>query len=249
VFVIVSSGDPTDNRALAGRFAGRHMVLLQQRNEVELIYFVRGTPTAFLLDPAGVTETGRIEGAPAILGLLAALRSSGQPLDPGITPVDRNPAQALVPLRPGDLLPAARLPTLDGGELVSPRLTGERSLLVIFDPLCAPCLALLPRLAELETGRSGPRVVLVSRRDPELTRAHLAASRPGPALSVAFQRDWDFSRALGVLAAPVACVVDQDGHLEAELAVGREAIEALLKRIPGQSGERRLVSLSSLLRA
>ncbi len=65
---------------------------------------------------------------------------------------------------------------------------------------------------------------------------------------IAVQNHWDISRQLGVVAVPAACVVGPDGHLESEIAVGQQSVQALLKRSRSGQTEKRLVSLTSLLR-
>lgn len=244
--VLISTGDPERTRALVARHGVRHPVLLQERNEVSLIYFVSGTPMAYVLDGGGATEVPSIDGAQAILGVaFATVVGGGQVPDPRTSPTDRTPGQPLAPVRRGERLPPFRLPALGGGELSDVLLSGRRTFLVLFDPRCAPCLDLLPELARTHSDPRGPDVVVVTRRDPELTRA-LARERPMP-YPIAVQPHRSYSRRLGVLATPAACLVGPDGVLESDVVVGQQAVTDLTRRQARDAAPRRLVALASLL--
>ena len=80
---------------------------------------------------------------------------------------------------------------------------------------------------------------MITRRDPELTRA-LARNYSMP-YPIAVQDHWDISRQLGVVAVPAACVVGPEGHLKSEIAIGQQQVLALLKRSRKGRTERRLV--------
>src|SRR5581483_1869236 len=119
--------------------------------------------------------------------------------DDQTTPADREPAPKLAPLVAGNRLPPFDLPLLDGGRLTERQLLGQRTLLVLFDPLCEPCLELLPQLA-VAARRGAPSLVLLSRREPELTRR--ALERSDLDCPVALQSGWDYSRRLGLVGTP-----------------------------------------------
>lgn len=244
--VIISHGDRETNRRLMERHRVQLPVLLQEQNEVALLYYVSGTPMAYLLDADGITEMDRIKGPQAILGAAFACTSQAQILDDRVSPMDHSPNPALAPLQPGDRLPAICMPQLDGQALIEEYFLGQRSLLTLFDPLSVPCVDLLPDLASVHADPNRPDVIMITRRDPELTRA-LARNYPMP-YPVAVQNHWDISRQFGVVAVPAACVVGPDGHLESEIAVGQQSVQALLKRSRSGQTEKHLVSLTSLLR-
>lgn len=245
--IIVSRGDRETNRRLMERHQVQVPVLLQDQNEVALQYFVSGTPMAYLLDADGITEMDRIEGPRAILGAaLAITTGQAQMPDERVSPIDHHPSPSLAPLRPGDRLPAIPIPRLDGQELTEECFIGRRSLLILFDPLCTPCVDLLPDLAGVHADGRRPEVIMITRRDPELTRA-LTEEYP-MSYPIAVQNHWDISRQMGVVAVPAACLIGPDGHLESEVAAGQQAVLALLKRSQFGQTEKRLVSLTSLLR-
>jgi peroxiredoxin len=61
--VIVSRGDRETNLRLMERHGVELPVLLQDDNEVAHLYYVSGTPMAYLLHGNGITEMDRIEGS------------------------------------------------------------------------------------------------------------------------------------------------------------------------------------------
>src|SRR5690606_6400353 len=144
-----------------------------------------------------------------------------------LTPMDFSADVPISPLRRADDLPTIQVPLLDGGELATEQYNDRRWLLVMFDPLSAPCVDLLADLASMHRDSNQPDVVMITRRDPELTR-ELARIHDMP-YPIGVQDHWDVSRQLGTLAVPSACVVSPGGYLESDLAAGQQAIFGLLK--------------------
>lgn len=243
--VLIAGGSPDRLRLFTEEAGIRLPVLLQTSGEVSALYFVRATPSAYLLDEEGITELDRIEGPQAILGVAFAT-TAGLPAPPrdATTAIEIMPRHAPI-VRRGDPLPRLDLPLLDGGRLTNERIEGGWTLLVLFDPLCEPCLDLLPDLASAHRDASLPNVIMITRRDAALTRG-LAASRAMP-YPIACQEHWDVSRRLGALAVPMACLLGPDGTLAAEPAIGQQAVQGLMQFARTVTGPRRLVSLGSLL--
>lgn len=243
--VIIASGDVEQLRVLVDENNITTPVLIQTTNEVSRLYFVSQTPVAYLLDEEGITMLARVEGPQSILGVLAAAGLGVPvPLGDGTTP---EPAYALNQNMPriGNPLPSIDLPLLGGGRLTNDDLFGQETLLVFFDPLCEPCLDLLPDLARIHTNPALPDVILITRRDGELTRnLQATADMPYP---IARQDHWDLSRRFGVLAVPAAWLVYRDGCLAANPAVGQQAVRQMIASIPAADGSHRMVSLASLL--
>jgi len=128
-------------------------------------------------------------------------------------------------LAAGTIAPAFRLPTIDGGEAALADYAGRWLLLVFSDPECAPCQALLPRLAR--AGRaSSVDVLLVSRGSVEANAAKLAAA--GVSFRVALQRHWEISRLYARFATPIAYLIDPQGRIASPVAAGAAPILALI---------------------
>ncbi|MCW5852326.1 MAG: TlpA family protein disulfide reductase [Anaerolineae bacterium] len=121
--------------------------------------------------------------------------------------------------------PGFRLPRLDGGELALDEYRGQRVLLVFSDPECGPCNALAPRLERLHRSRRDLRVLMVSRGDPAANQAK--AAQYGLTFPVVLQRHWETSRAYGMFVTPIGYLIDEQGVIAHDVAVGVEAIVAL----------------------
>src|SRR5262249_5167706 len=125
-------------------------------------------------------------------------------------------------LKAGTVAPEFLLPLVGGGELALADLRGRRVLLVFSDPNCGPCDELAPRLQELHRERPDLKVVVVSRRDAEATRAKAEAF--GLTFPIVMQRQWEISLKYGMFATPIGYLIDERGVLMKDVAVGIEPI-------------------------
>ncbi|HEY5913995.1 MAG TPA: peroxiredoxin family protein [Verrucomicrobiae bacterium] len=145
-------------------------------------------------------------------------------------------------LKAGAAAPSFRLPRLDGGELSLAALRGQRVLLVFSDPHCGPCNTLAPELQRFyrrdgnnARSRSAPgkgeptsvvKVVMIARGDPKENRAKV--KEHGLTFPVVLQQQWEISRRYAMFATPVAYLIDESGIIAHQVAVGTDAILALM---------------------
>src|SRR4029077_5493243 len=129
-------------------------------------------------------------------------------------------------LKAGGVAPGFRLPLVAGGELSLADLRGRRVLLVFSDPDCGPCDELAPRLQEIHLRRPDLQVLVVSRRDVEANRAKVAAQ--GLTFPIVLQRQWEISLQYAMFATPVGYLIDEQGILASDVAVGVGPILALV---------------------
>jgi peroxiredoxin len=232
--LIVSTGDPEENRRLFETHRIRWPVLLQDDHEVARQYSVGATPMGYLIDEQRRTVGTVATGPRAVLALAGALQEGPLQGNARATRGEQDQVTRLVAASPrrddglpaGTPAPGFRLPRLDGGELSLEEYRGRPVLLVFSDPACEPCDQLMPRLEQVHRRAPEPRVVLVSRGDPEAIRANVAEH--GLTLPVVIQHRWETSRAYGPLATPIAYLIDELGIIAADVAVGAEAILALV---------------------
>jgi peroxiredoxin len=233
--LVVTTGDADENRRLVEQHGIRCPVLLQEM-EVAAQYRAQGTPMGYRIDAEGRIASELTVGAEALLKLAnqpapaqIMAKSSGngavghgkQP-DPSLarSRLNRNGLKA------GTVAPDFNLPRIDGGELSLADLRGERVLLVFSDPECGPCMELAPRLEELHRLRSDLQVVMVSRREIEANRAK--AKQLGLTFPIVLQRQWEISREYGMFATPIGYLIDEQGVIARDVAVGVEPILALV---------------------
>jgi peroxiredoxin len=150
-------------------------------------------------------------------------------------------------LKAGTPAPDFRLPRLDGrGELSLSDFCGRRVLLVFSSPQCGPCNALAPELEkfhrakhrtssplpsppaeEKESADSGApvEVVMITKGEPKENRAKV--KEHGLTFPIVLQQQWEISRRYAMFATPVAYLIDEQGVIVHDVAVGVDAIQSL----------------------
>jgi peroxiredoxin len=130
-------------------------------------------------------------------------------------------------LTAGTPAPDFQLPRLDGrGEVSMSSLRGRRVLIVFSSPQCEPCNELAPRLERFHRGHPEVDLVMISKGEPEENRAKMKEHEL--TFAVALQQGWAISRSYGIFATPAAYLIDQEGVIIRDVAVGAEPILNLL---------------------
>jgi len=223
--LVVSTGDAQANRQLVETHAIRWPVLLQKEMEVASQYQARGTPMGYLIDEAGAIASELAVGAPALLELATGQRT--EPVARGNKPISESRLNRSG-LKAGTPAPNFRLPRLDGGDLVLEEYRGGRVLLVFSDPSCGPCEQLAPHLERLHRERLDLRVLMISRQAVKTNRQKVA--KLGLTFPVALQQNWEISRLYAMFSTPMGYLIDEQGVLASDVAVGVEPVLALATR-------------------
>jgi peroxiredoxin len=230
--VVVTTGDADENRKLVEEHGIRCTVLLQKEMEVASKFRAQGTPMGYRLDAEGRIASPLVAGAEPLLQLAAkpfsapagrAASSKSKHIEP-----DPSLARSRINrsgLKAGTAAPEFTLPRIDGGDLSLANLRGERVLLIFTDPDCGPCDELAPRLQELHITRPDLRVVVISRRDADATRAK--AESLGLTYPIVLQKQWEISLKYGMFATPIGYLIDEQGTVLKDVAVGVAPILAL----------------------
>jgi peroxiredoxin len=228
--VVITTGDAEQNRKLVEQYGIRCLVLLQQEMEVATKFRAQGTPMGYRIDRTGRIASQLAVGAEPLLQLATNAEAAGG--EAGSVPHGKHDDQSLARskinrdgLKAGVAAPDFTLPRVGGGELSLADFRGGRVLLVFSDPDCGPCDELAPRLQEIHDQRSDLQVLVVSRRDPEANRVKAAAL--GLTFPIALQRQWEISLLYAKFATPIGYLIDEQGILASEVAVGVEPILAL----------------------
>ena len=236
--IVVTTGDANENRKLALQYGIRCMVLLQEQTEVASQYRAQGTPMGYRIDPEGRIASELAVGAESLLKLAdlkAQQRPAGNAKRNGSAHKGKQPDPSLARsrlnrsgLKAGAVAPEFRLPRVGGGELSLADLRGRHVLLVFSDPNCGPCDELAPRLQELHLERPDLQVLVISRRDAEATSAKAAAL--GLSFPMLMQQQWEISKEYGMFATPIGYLIDEQGIVVNDVAVGVEPILTLADR-------------------
>jgi len=222
--VVVATGSADRIRALAEEHDLSCTVLLQHENEVSRRFGVFGTPAAYWVDENGLISEPLALGSDAVLELAAgrpAGGSRGATTKLRLRPVSES-RLLRTGLEAGVPAPPFTLRTLDGGTISLEDYRGRRVLLVFLDPECAPCETLAPELEQLHRSREDVDVLAISRGDPDANLAKVEAH--SLTFPIALQRHWDTSRDYGMFAVPIAYLIDEDGVLVSNAAVGPDPI-------------------------
>jgi peroxiredoxin len=231
--IVITTGDVEENRKLVERYGIRCLVLLQQQMEVAAKYRAQGTPMGYRIDGAGRIASALAVGAEPLLRLattLAPNQVEPNAVANGSAPHADDPSLARSRLNRSGLkvgvpAPNFRLPRMDEAELSLSDFRGERVLLVFSDPDCGPCDELAPQLQEIHLRQPELQVLVVSRRDVEANRAKAAAL--GLTFPIVLQKQWEVSLQYAMFATPVGYLIDEQGILASDVAVGIGPILAL----------------------
>jgi peroxiredoxin len=244
--VLLAYGDQDSNREHAAEHGLKCPILLMKDHERPGPFDQQGTPVAYLLDEQGRVASPLASGGDQILSLAREIASpdngasgarevkhqrnqlpSERPL--GESRIERNGLKA------GTVAPLFRLPDLEGGMVSLEEYRGQRVLLVFSDPQCGPCDELAPHLSLLHRkhASNGMALVLVGRGSAEENRSK--AKQFGFQFPVVLQQQWKLSKEYGIFATPIAFLIGEDGVIDKDVAVGKDAILALARESTGES--------------
>jgi peroxiredoxin len=236
--LVVSKGPAEDSRSFFQQRPIPFPVLLESAVEVSSLYRVFGTPMGYLVGKSSLIEGSALIGAAEILAMLDD-RAAMPVRMLGFTPADPTRASPRKGLPAGSPAPDFTLPELSGAEVSLRQHRGTDVLLVFFDPDCAPCTRLAPKLERLQREARRMQVLVVSRGSLELNREKAAAL--GLTFPILRQQHWEISLRYAVCGAPVAYWIDAHGVLAAGVAAGEEEVLELALRARAGSKDQFLI--------
>ena len=121
----------------------------------------------------------------------------------------------------GEPAPEVRLADLRGTEVsLQEDFKGKESLVLFWNPGCGFCKQMLPELKEWESGapEGAPKLVVVSAGTEE------ANKEMGLASPVLLDQNFAVGRAFGASGTPSAVLVDAEGKVASDVAVGAPAV-------------------------
>jgi len=231
-FALVSRGEVEENKTKAQEHGLRN-VLLQKDWEVSEAYEVRGTPSAVLVSSDGKIASPVAGGVEGIRGLLSyAVGERAQlPMQPQQPQAQGQPCpncgrvHAAAPTVPaaqkvGEDAPEVKLPDLEGNTVELADFRGEETLVLFWNPGCGFCQQMLPDLKqwEAQAPEDAPRLVVVSAGSEE------ANKQMGLASPVLLDQNFATGRAFGASGTPSAVLVDAQGKVASEVAVGAPGV-------------------------
>jgi peroxiredoxin len=214
--------------------------------EVATAYQANGTPSGCLISGDGRIASELALGAEALLQLIegknrlqtpgAEPPTGGSPSGNGHERADRFRKHSLARskikrdgLKAGTPAPDFSLPRLDGrGELTLANLRGRQVLLVFSSPSCGPCLALVSELEKFYREHLEIALVMISKGEPGENRAKV--KEHDLTFPIVLQQQWEISRRYAMFGTPVGYLLDEQGLILHDAAVGTDAIRELMLR-------------------
>jgi peroxiredoxin len=231
-FALVSRGEVEENKTKAQEHGLRN-VLLQKDWEVSEAYEVRGTPSAVLVSSDGKIASPVAGGVEGIRGLLSyAVGERAQlPMQPQQPQAQGQPCpncgkiHAAAPTVPaaqkvGEDSPEVKLPDLEGNTVELADFRGEKTLVLFWNPGCGFCQQMLPDLKEWEMQalKDAPKLLVVSAGSEEANR-EMGLTSP-----VLLDQQFATGQAFGASGTPSAVLVDAEGKVASEVAVGAPGV-------------------------
>ena len=227
---LISRGEVEENKTKAQEH-GLTDVLLQKDWEVSEAYEVRGTPSAVLISPDGKIASPVAGGAEGIRDLLSyAVGERAQlplhhPQAQGEPCPDCGKVHAAAPTVPasqkiGEQAPEVKLPDLEGNTVELADFRGEETLVLFWNPGCGFCQQMLPDLKELEENPpQGTLKLLVVSAGAEEANREMGLASP-----VVLDQQFAVGRVFGASGTPSGVIVDAEGKVASEVAVGAQAV-------------------------
>jgi peroxiredoxin len=234
---LVSRGKPEENETKAQEH-GLKNVVLQEDWEVFESYQVAATPSAVMVSAEGSIESPVAGGAKAIEDLVAQAVGERtrlptrhpQPQEHpcpncGKVHPNGNGSQQTMPIKAkvGQPAPELRLADLEGKTVELRDFKGEEVLVLFWNPGCGFCQQMLPDIKEWEEHRpeGAPKLLFVS------AGTEVANREMGVTSTVLLDQQFAAGRAFGASGTPSAVLVDAEGNVASELAVGASGVRGL----------------------
>jgi peroxiredoxin/uncharacterized membrane protein YphA (DoxX/SURF4 family) len=237
IVAIITRGTADANRAKAAEH-GLMYILLQSEREVAEAYEANATPTAVVVRPDGTIGSPLSPGAEAIRALVA--RTAGVPPPAPTIPLRHVPsngsavngsggdpvsaAHQVVSTKVGVPVPAMLLPDLDGNDIDLSSFQKDPTVFLFWNPGCGYCARMLEDVKAWDAASdeaNGPRLVVISTGDVESNK------EMGLRSPVLLDQGFVAGRAFGATGTPSAVLVDADGMIASEVAVGATSVFAL----------------------
>lgn len=210
------------------------VVLLQHDREVAEAYQTYGTPGAVLVHPDGTIGSPLVMGTDAIKALVAHTTGTPTP-EPTAAANGTYRDAAIAPptpprLKSGKPAPSLTLPALNGKSISLSDLRGRETLVFFWNPSCGYCTQMLADLQAWDRNppKGSPQLLVISTGTVEANRAMSLQS------SVVLDPGFYAGQAFGVVGTPSAVLVDADGKIASQVAVGATAVLVLMRARPDQ---------------
>lgn len=215
-FVFISSGKAKEN---LDKFAGETLkqILLQKERETAELFGAQWTPTAVLINTDGKIASRIAAGDKAIRELVEGIKLAN--LDEELHYVVNGNGHKL-----GEHLPEFSNTDIFDKNITSKDLLGKKTLVTFWSQTCPHCVNMLEDLREWDKskGANEPNLLVLSEGEAEL---HQTMELNSP---IVLDKERQISRELGWNGTPSAVLLDEEGKIISETALGAEQIWSLV---------------------
>ncbi len=213
-FVFISSGDAKAN---AEKFGGTTLkkILLQKDTEVAELYQSKWTPTVVMVNSEGRIASRLAAGDSAIRELIEKIRATEDEVQFVKTTEDS---------KLGSEFPAFELADIVGKTISAKDIIGKPTLVTYWSQGCGWCQKMLDDLRDWDKtkGLDEPNLLIISSGDADNHKDM------GLKSTVILDDKGEISRELGMSGTPSAILINANGKIISEVAVGSDQIWALV---------------------
>lgn len=219
--ILISNGKAKENVEKFGNNPMRP-ILLQNRREVADAAKAQWTPTAILMDANGRVASHATAGDAAIRDLIEQLKS--EDLDGEFTFFANNSDQGHRHNKIGESIPQFSVPDLNGKIIDSDYFKGKQTLVTFWSLTCPFCTSMMEEIKNWDKtkGKDDPALVLFSEGDKQ---AHEEFQLSSP---VILDEGYKTAAGFGMFGTPSAVLVNEEGKIISETAVGAANIWSLV---------------------
>jgi len=215
-FVFISSGNVNEN---LDKFAGNGFkhILLQKENEISKTFGAEWTPTALLINAKGLIASRLATGNSAIKELIEKVMEEDFE-DEFVHIGDGNG------IKIGEKAPKFSLEDLKGNKVSNDYFYEKKTLVAYWNMNCPHCINMMEELRKWDKakGVDDPNLLVISSGEMD---AHKEMDLDSPVL---IDNDNEVATELGMQGTPSAILIDKNGKIASETAVGAGRIWALL---------------------
>lgn len=220
--VLISRGKADENREKF-TITENTRVLLQKDREVANLVNAKWTPTALFVDAAGNIASHIAAGDSAIRELVEKVSDADMSNEfVYFTNPNGNGRKPKI----GETVPEFTLDDREGQKIASSDLKGSPTLAAFWSTTCPHCINMMEDIREWEQNRAAgdPKLIVFSDGDvEELKKIELTSP-------IVLDKDYNTAAKLGMLGTPSAVLIDENGRIVSETAIGAQNIWALIGR-------------------
>ncbi|HSK70204.1 MAG TPA: TlpA disulfide reductase family protein, partial [Pyrinomonadaceae bacterium] len=217
-FIFISSGKAKEN---AEKFGGEtfKQILIQENKEVADLFAAQWTPTAVLINSDGLIASQPAAGDAAIRELVEKIKTENPEQEFFFVANGNGKAPKI-----GQDVPEFSLLDARGNTVENDYFRGKKTLVAFWSLTCPHCVQMMEDLREWEKtkGADEPNLVVFSQGEAE-DHQKLDLSSP-----ILLDKDYKTAQQLGMNGTPSAVMINENGKIVSETAIGAGQIWALL---------------------